>query len=140
MIRHKALFNSKQCELCSRTLAPDYENTMCPQCLEQELFSKVKEFIRTYDVTEYDVAEKFQIPVRKVKEWIKEGRIEYKEDKTARKKFDTMRCTKCGELISFGSVCSKCIRKASKSGTAVINPLQDKKSNSKMRYLDTEEK
>ena len=43
------------------------------------LFAEVKDYIRENDVKEIDVAEHFGIPVSKVRRWIKEGRIQYKE-------------------------------------------------------------
>mgnify|MGYP000842664141 FL=1 len=76
----KSLFNNntKVCENCKRPLPYDYKENLCPRCLDLALFREVKEFIRTHDVNEYEVAEHFKIPLRQVKSWIKDGRIEYK--------------------------------------------------------------
>ena len=70
--------NSKYCKVCRRALPSDFEAELCPGCEENELFNRVKDFIRSRDVTEYQVADEFGLPLRKVKGWIKEGRIEYK--------------------------------------------------------------
>ena len=70
----------RYCKNCGRVLSPTYEAELCPTCEENQLFDKVRDYIRKNDVTEMQVAEHFGIPQKKVKAWIKEGRIEYKED------------------------------------------------------------
>lgn len=96
----------KYCVQCGRTLNTLYKDDICPECKEINLFSEVKEYIRSNDVREADVAEHFNIPIRKVRDWIKEGRIHYKDngDTTV----STVYCQICGKPIDFGSVCSEC--------------------------------
>ena len=67
----------KYCEFCGRTLPKHYEGTLCPTCQEAQLFRNVRDYIRANTVNEYEVAEHFHIPLRQIKEWIREGRIEY---------------------------------------------------------------
>ena len=69
----------KYCKMCRKALPPLSDREYCYACEELLLFDKVREFVRNNDVNEYQVAEYFDIPVRMVKQWIKEGRIEYKE-------------------------------------------------------------
>ena len=66
----------KYCEFCGRTLPKHYEGTLCPTCQEAQLFRNVRDYIRANTVNEYEVAEHFHIPLRQIKEWIREGRIE----------------------------------------------------------------
>lgn len=67
-MQQQGLFNNyKYCERCNRPLPLTYEDAICPDCQNQELFTNVKEYIRANDVTEYDVAEHFNIPLSKVK-------------------------------------------------------------------------
>ena len=73
----------KYCEFCGRTLPKHYEGTLCPTCQEAQLFRNVRDYIRANTVNEYEVAEHFHIPLRQIKEWIREGRIEYHEVNTA---------------------------------------------------------
>ena len=63
----------KYCKNCGRVLSPTYEAELCPTCEENQLFDKVRDYIRKNDVTEMQVAEHFGIPQKKVKAWIKEG-------------------------------------------------------------------
>lgn len=121
--------NFKYCEICRRPLSLDYKNALCPGCQEQQLFREVKEFIRANDVNEYDVALEFNIPLSQVKRWIREGRIEYKDK---RLNTITMHCIDCGAAISFGTLCTKCMRKKGMSVHSVLNGTDS----SRMRFLD----
>lgn len=124
----------KQCEYCKRPLPSNYEGTLCPNCAEAQLFRDVKEYIRANEVNEYEVADHFHIPLKQVKNWIREGRIEYKANDAETAKYVTMHCQKCGVQISFGSLCQKCL-KQSTAGHGVT--LQDPNSaDTRMHYLD----
>lgn len=111
---------TKECQSCHRTMPLKYPEDLCPSCKEIELFSQVKDFIRSNDVNEYAVASHFNIPVRKVKEWIHEGRIEYRD---VNEHNITSHCQVCGTKISFGSLCTKCLHSltGSKKGHSVTN-------------------
>ena len=121
--------NMKYCPLCHKALPKDYEQELCPLCEENELFGRVKEFIRSRNVTEYDVMEEFNIPLRKVKNWIKEGRIEYKDLNVAIKGWH---CIICGEEIQFGSYCQKCY----KLKTTPKATYAGQKEENRMRFLE----
>lgn len=125
--------NIKFCSICKRPLPLAYEKELCPGCIENQLFSEVKEYIRSKDVTEFQVAEHFNIPHRKVRQWIQEGRIEYKEQKG--EKIMNLRCSKCGEPISFGNLCQKCYKEKYKTGVGYA-PLQESHEENKMRFFD----
>ena len=119
----------KQCARCGRVLNKLYNKELCPVCMEIELFHDVKEYIRENNVREGDVAEHFHIPLRKVHNWIKEGRIQYKEEKT--EKIADLTCKVCGKPISFGMVCAEC---HSKQNLQVVTTWE-KKDDDKMRFL-----
>ncbi|WP_075720391.1 hypothetical protein [Roseburia sp. 499] len=125
--------NLKFCSVCRRPLPLNYDKEMCPGCIDNELFHQVKEYIRSKDVTEYQVAEHFKIPHRKVKHWIEEGRIEYKEQHES--KIRNLHCSKCGEPISFGNLCQKCYKE--KYNTRVgYAPLKEGTDSHKMRFFN----
>lgn len=126
--------NYKYCEICRRPLPLNYNGNICPNCVQHQLFQKVKEYIRQNDVTEYQVADHFQIPLSRVKQWIREGRIEYKEDHLNSRV--TMHCQKCGEPISFGILCSKCLKQQNMSVHSAAQPQEPQK----MRYLENPER
>lgn len=135
MRQQKLFSNYKYCEYCGIPLSIDFEDTVCPSCKEQLLFRDVKEFIRENDVTEYDVAKHFSIPLQRVKQWIREGRIEYKEKPDTKKAIST-HCQECGTPISFGFLCGKCLKKQNMSGYSKLTPDEA----GRMRYLEEPKK
>lgn len=130
-MEQRGLFdNYKYCEYCGKPLPLSFEGTVCAACQEQQLFRDVKEFIRSNDnVTEYDVAKQFDIPIQRVKHWIREGRIEYKDNNL---NTITMHCMECGAPISFGRLCAKCLKKQSVSGHSKLA----NEAPGRMRYLE----
>lgn len=106
------------CPECHRSLPQNYTDTVCPACKERILFSNVKDYIRANDVTEFMVADHFEIPLHKVKGWIREGRIEYKDVPTPT--IESLHCKNCGTPIQFGNLCSKCQRLANTTGTTGV--------------------
>lgn len=136
MTEKRALFGDYYyCASCSRLLPKDYEFEKCPLCIENDLFRQVRDYIRANDVTEYDVAAEFDLPISRVKTWIRQGRIQYKEDKN--KKIIGHHCARCGELIAQGEFCVHCrtILKRQK-GSLVYDPKQ---LDEKLRYLNPED-
>lgn len=131
MQQQRLFSNYKYCEYCGNPLPLDFEENVCASCQEHLLFREVKDFIRASDVTEYDVAEHFEIPLQKVKQWIREGRIEYKEP-SERPKALAAHCRKCGAPITFGSLCSKCQKKQNMAGVSKVS-LDEQ---GRMRYLE----
>lgn len=113
--------NYKYCEVCNRPMSTTYEKAVCPQCEEEALFRKVRDYIRANDVTEYDVAYEFHISLRKVKKWIQEGRIEYKEEPSV-KSLKGIRCKVCGKPVTFGTICPECMKQSAM-------PVHDSNSN-----------
>lgn len=137
-MKNSQSFNSyKQCELCQRMIPKLYKHSICPQCMENNLFNDVKEFIRSNDVNEYQVAEYFNLPLRKVKTWIKEGRIEYKEQEDQSSTFGRVECQRCGAPVTFGTLCQKCLKVINKNVHGYNTQKTD--DSSKMRFFDGEE-
>ena len=114
-------------------LPEGYEFEYCPQCIEQRLFREVRDYIRKNNVNEYEVADEFQIPVRRVKAWIREGRIQYQE--TNDKITIGFHCARCGEPITIGTFCSSCLR-FMKGPKGSLGIQLDDIDASKMRFLD----
>ena len=126
--------NYKECEYCKRPLPIHYEKTLCPNCLDAQLFHEVKEFIRSNNVNEYEVAEHFGIPIKQVKAWIREGRIEYRTSESGSS--ISMHCQRCGAPVSFGTLCHKCLKLL--NGNKGVSMQKLNSGDSKMRYLDNE--
>jgi len=54
------------------------QGDICPRCSEELAYQQVKEYIRTHDATEMEVAQKFQLPLAQVRHWVQEGFLEYR--------------------------------------------------------------
>ena len=135
MATEEGLFgNYKKCEFCGRPLPVHFESNLCPKCQDTQLFRQVKEFIRSNDVNEYEVAEHFGIPIKQVKAWIREGRIEYRTSESGSS--ISMHCQRCGAPVSFGTLCPKCLKLL--NGNKGVSMQKLNSGDSKMRYLDNE--
>lgn len=70
----------RRCSVCGCRIAVHSHYDKCRECMKNELFPKVKEFIlNNYDVNELMVSEEFGIDRDIVREWVKEGHLEYKK-------------------------------------------------------------
>ncbi len=98
---------NKFCEWCNCPIDIDSESDLCPNCQASMEFRKVREYVREHNVNEFQLAEAFGIPLRQVKQWIREGRLEYREFE---KKIVNLHCQQCGKSIQFGSLCPECNR------------------------------
>lgn len=127
----------KTCEFCNAPLPKNSTETLCMNCYDRVLFLEVKEFIRENDVNEFQVAEHFGLPLRVIKNWINEGRIQYKEDASGQHIIANSRCVVCGAPVTFGTRCSKCQKKSNKNiqGFSGQLPTVD----DKMRFLHDED-
>lgn len=127
----------KVCINCGRRLLHDVKGNLCPKCAEQELFCEVRDYIRANDVKDYQVAEHFNLPLAKVKEWIKQGRIQYKDDPSMKQIIMGNYCQVCGKPTNFGTICPQCMRdkkRAEQIGVAIGLPKNE--GSNKMRFME----
>lgn len=68
------------CAKCGRPLPAGRTSKYCERCEDLMLYQEVKEYILHHTVTEFEVADHFGIPLAKVREWIREGYIEYRKN------------------------------------------------------------
>ena len=76
-LERKNSINHKYCEHCGQAIPRCSEFACCTECQNSILFRAVKDYIRENNVNEFEVAEHFGIPLRLVKQWMRELRIEY---------------------------------------------------------------
>ena len=133
----KPLFsNARYCKNCGKILFEDYARDLCSVCETQLIFDDVREYIRSEEVNEYDVAKHFDIPVGMVQQWIKEGRTEYKERgaKTVMSSF----CQRCGAKVTFGTLCQKCLKELNNQHKGyAVKGVPTEESQGRLRYLET---
>lgn len=99
----------KECTQCKRYMSVRYVPNICPICEEINTFSRVRDYIRENDVNAFEVADKFDLPLQKVKTWIKCGKIEYKSG--IRRKEECF-CLKCSKPLFKGNYCPECEKEA----------------------------
>lgn len=134
-MRSRNLFdNYKYCSICQRRIPQSCQDTVCPNCTESALFQDVKDYIRANDVNEYMVAQHFNISLKQVRKWIRDGRIQYKELSNGTV---TMHCQVCGAQISFGSICQACLKEQNVSGGLALQRNTDAGD---MRHLQISKK
>ena len=126
----------KACEFCHAPIPRYAEERFCPRCRERVLFMEVRDYIRKNDVNEFQVAEHFGIPLRIVKDWIREGRIEYKDDGTGSHIIVDNNCSRCGAPVKFGTLCSKCLKMMNRNMQGFGK--QQIPEDDRMYYLDEE--
>jgi hypothetical protein len=134
----KGLFdnNTKICQMSGKRLPQSYEGAFCPNCVEIQLLHEVKDYIRENDVNEYQVADHFNIPLRQVKTWIRQGRIEYRPSNAA-ETIASIHCQRCGAPVNFGSLCPKCLALINRGSIKGFEGTQlHSSSNDRMHYLD----
>ncbi|WP_051201120.1 hypothetical protein [Butyrivibrio sp. XPD2002] len=132
---------TRVCLNCGRRLLKDSKKNLCPKCAEQELFCDVRDYIRANDVKDYQVAEHFNLPLSKVKEWIKQGRIQYKDDPSMKQIIMGNYCQVCGTPTNFGTICPQCMRdkkRAEQIGVAIAQPKAA--GDNKMQFMKDEKK
>ena len=122
--------------MCGRLMPIDYEKDFCPAWEDDVLFKEVREYIRSHDVTEFELAEVFNISQSKVRKWIKEGRIEYV---TGENKMMNTRCQRCGVPVSFGTLCPDCMRVMNSSKEVSYISFGSKKDRNRMRFISKED-
>lgn len=124
---------TKECRYCHKLLPIDFEGDVCPICQDEHLFSEVKDYIRSNVVNEYMVATEFDIPLKKVRSWIKEGRIEYVEKDT---QIVGTKCQRCGKPVTFGALCSDCMRLLNYNNKKIQLTADVDKEDDRMRFLE----
>ena len=103
----KLFDGSRFCTWCHCPIPIDSEYDLCKNCQASMELRAIRDYVREHDVNEFQLAEIFEIPLRKVKQWIREGRLEYKELQNS---MVNLHCQRCGKPIQFGNFCAECNR------------------------------
>ncbi len=112
---------------------------ICPNCRKnlEEKFKEVKLFIRKNSASGItEVAEKCDIDVKQIRQWIREERLSFSEDSAI-----GIDCEMCGKTIRTGRFCDTCKAALTNNLTSAYHKepekVEDKKeTSSKMRFLN----
>ncbi len=69
------------CKECGRPIASSVIGDLCQNCKDDAIYKEVRKYVEENDVGEYEVADKFDIPVESVRRWVKMGYMDYKKPK-----------------------------------------------------------
>ncbi|MCR4998998.1 MAG: hypothetical protein K6A05_04065 [Lachnospiraceae bacterium] len=72
--------NARHCPQCGQRVPRGYRGDTCPACEEEALYQEVKAYISTHNATALQVAQKFNIPLAQVKDWIENGYFMYRNN------------------------------------------------------------
>jgi len=115
----------RNCPVCGKVFLYTTRN-LCPDCAakEEEEFKKVRDYL--YEVpgaTMEEIAEKTGVSVKKILEFLKEGRLILKKDNAN----ILLKCERCGAPILTGRYCEKCVEEMKKGfGIRESNPFEQK--------------
>lgn len=98
------------CERCGKVVVKKSPaHTLCISCFEQEEFEfkRIKEFLNNNPLaTVFQVSVNLDVPVRHIKRYLRENRLEIVERDNQKNIF--LRCEGCGIPILTGYYCTKC--------------------------------
>jgi hypothetical protein len=101
-------YKGKACQICGKRLPGSYEGDECSECRERKLFFEVRDFIWNNEVSEVQLAQAFDIPQRKIRQWINEGKIQLGGGNCGQSVYG--HCARCGEPLDYGNYCPTCLR------------------------------
>ncbi|MBQ3544357.1 MAG: flagellar protein [Lachnospiraceae bacterium] len=131
----------KNCRTCGRLFNYISGRQMCPACRAQleEKFQEVKKYVEeNKNATLSQVAEEMDVPVRQLKDWIREERLILSDA------WGEIVCDSCGKAIVTGRFCVDCKRNmANKLGDVYRTEKKSNSGNSlrkdagaRMRFFD----
>ncbi|NLM12279.1 MAG: MerR family transcriptional regulator [Epulopiscium sp.] len=126
------------CERCGKLFEYNGISNYCPICMQYDEanFQKIKEYLGEHPkATVIQVATDLDIPLKMIKKYLREGRLEIVEAENF-----FLECEKCGAPIKTGRFCEQCTRDLDSNVKRIINEaksnLKNTRSDEKMRYLD----
>lgn len=103
----------RTCVRCHRMFQyTGYGHVYCPECKkkDEEDFVRIRECIEEYGVASMiELSNMTGISVKRIKEYLREGRLEIPENSTV-----YIKCEKCGTNIRSGRFCAECAAKLSR--------------------------
>jgi len=99
----------RNCPECGKLFVYVHRN-LCPDCLkkDEEDFERVRDFINSNPkATIEEVSEGTEVPVKKILEHLKEGRLILQSNNVN----IILKCEICGESILTGRICESCGKK-----------------------------
>ncbi len=130
----------RNCKSCGRLFNYMGGMPICPNCQKklEEKFHEVKQYLHENPrSTIAQVAEEMDVPVKQIKQWIREERLTLSEASV-----DGIVCESCGAPICSGRYCDKCKAKMQNTLASAIDkpikaapPKKQERDGNRMRFL-----
>ena len=109
----------RNCIYCRRIFKQVGGEKCCPACREEDEknYSNVKEYLLEHKgASIYEVSSVLNIPVRRIQEYLREGRLEIIEEDNC-----LLKCERCGKPIKTGKHCNLCVIELKSELKKVLN-------------------
>lgn len=131
----------KVCRSCKKIFQYISGPEICHQCreAEEELFQKVKEYLREHPgANTYEINQETGVSAKLVEKFLRQGRLEVAPDSAL-----FLGCERCGKKITTGRFCNNCTNEVTNQLNEVKKMLiasdkDNQGTNPKMRYLGTD--
>lgn len=132
----------KVCRGCRKMFQYVMGDELCPKCkqIEEELFQKVKEYLRQNPgANMYMVNQETGVSAKLLEKFLRQGRLEVAPDSPL-----AMSCERCGRKISTGRYCIVCKSEVTQDLNNMRRDLMKEnvgkeESTAKMRFLKSED-
>lgn len=131
----------RNCVRCGKFYEYFFGENICPACkkIEDDAFSRVRDYLREHNgATIDDVVDNCEVTMKTVTRWIREERLEL----TGGINY-AICCEACGQPITKGKFCDKCLMQINKNFKASISYAsanKNKEQTNKMRFLGKSKK
>lgn len=120
------------CQRCGRPFEPRGEQAFCIICIEQDelVFRRIKDYLRKYPGARlFQVSTELNIPVAKIKQYLKDDRLEILE-----KDNSFLKCESCNTPIRSGTHCDDCYKGLNHGYKSLYTGEGVKKSKTRIKY------
>lgn len=122
------------CKSCGRLFNVISRTKICPNCKAalEDKFQDVKKYLDENPSATIEILSKdCEIPVKQIKEWIREERLAFREGSAS-----GITCEQCGVMILTGRFCDQCKQKIHNNLSSAITPTKREEPKKKDRERD----
>lgn len=126
----------RNCKRCGRMFQFKGYSDICYNCYTRDEieFKRIKEYLYEHPFAKiFEVSSDLDIPVSKLKRFLREGRLEIVEKTNA-----FLLCEKCGKPIRSGQYCDECLSQSNKDLKVIYTGTSSYLNGSRLNYRKTD--
>lgn len=126
------------CAVCGKFFDAVGFQTVCTECIAKDLkdFDRIRDFLYMHPRSKvFEVSNNLDIPVPKIKRYLREGRLEIIE-----KNNTFLKCEKCGKAICSGTQCDDCLKESTHDYKSSFAGNNNSKKQTKVSFLHSDKK